>query len=109
MSIPIFAGEVYSIYEDFRVLGHEFVDNNLFLKLDHEGDITHSINISVNKVLIGNQIIFQYLLFNNLLDVKIPSSIDATNKLLKLQEKISLLEEVYSTQAAIIIRLSLKL
>ena len=86
-----------------RVLGHEYINSQLILKLDFEGDTNTAINMNENKVLIANEIICQYLLRNNLLDVKaklIQTSFDSSDKnkadkLQQLEEKFLSLEKVY--------------
>lgn len=102
MSIPIIPAFV--INNGLRgVLGHEYINSQLILKLDFEGDTNTAINMNENKVLIANEIICQYLLRNNLLDVKaklIQTSFDSSDKskadkLQQLEEKFLSLEKVY--------------
>ena len=104
MSIPIIPAFV--INNGLRgVLGHEYINSQLIMKLDYEGDKSIAININENKVLIANEIIGQYLLRNNLIDIKekLDKSFDVkemmsdrnkADKLQQLEEKIVFLEKV---------------
>ena len=91
MSIPIIPTCI--IDDGLRgVLGHEYINSQLILKLDYEGYKSIAVNINENKVLIANEIIFQYLLRNNLLDIKLKlTSFDLPklNKLLDVKEMTS--------------------
>ena len=87
--------DIYFIDEVLReVTGHKYEGSDLILTLDcHVSDdvqITVNINLNESQFLIGNEIIFQYLVNNSLVDFS--QLLKNRIETIRLEEKISDLE-----------------